>query len=602
MSTPLNALGDLPARAKDIARAAAFAWTTRPRLMVASAGLFVARAMLPLALMWLFKLIVDAMVAPVADREVRHILVLIAVAGAVQLASKALDAAMNLVNEAQSLTVGDRLYADLYRKSSTVDLASFEDPGQLDQFQRANMAPYRVHHVVANVARVIQSTASLLAVAGLLLVLHWGVLVVVLLAGLPVVWIKGLQSATLYRWRKDATQAERKTRYFGALLASDAAAKEVRLLRLGPLVLRWFEDARRVLRKQQIRIARSRELGDLGAHALGTVAMVAVFVLAVAPTLGTQEATAGDVVLYFQALVRAQSLLWDAMKGLADLYDDALYLSDMHSYLALPETVAAPARPTPFPARMQQGIRFSGVSFRYPRSSADALHDIDIEIRPGQHVAIVGPNGSGKSTLVRLLCRFSDPAQGRITIDGVDLRDLAPDDLRKHLGVVFQDFVKYQLKVSDNIGLGRTAALGDAEAIERAAAKAGAATLINRLPERYATMLGRWFDGGVDLSTGEWQKIALARTFMREAPIVVLDEPTSALDAQAEHDFFARFRAEVRGRTAILITHRLASTKDADTIIVLDQGRVCERGTHEELLQHGGLYAQMYRLQAEAFQ
>jgi ATP-binding cassette subfamily B protein len=283
------------------------------------------------------------------------------------------------------------------------------------------------------------------------------------------------------------------------------------------------------------------------------------------------------------------------------MYENNLYLNNLYTLLATPTTIQRPDNPRPLPPAVHGEIVFDHVSFSYPGSPAQALDDVSFRIAPGETIAVVGRNGAGKSTLIKLLCRLYDPTGGRILLDGGDIRELDPDELRSKIGAMFQDFVSYQASASENIGLGDLPLIDDRPAIEEAARKAGADSLISGLPEGYDTSLGKWFDDGANLSGGEWQKVALGRAFMRDVPILILDEPTSALDAQAEYELFARLRALASGRTAVYISHRFSTVRQADRILFLEHGRLVEEGTHAQLMALAGRYARLFNMQASAY-
>jgi ATP-binding cassette subfamily B protein len=307
------------------------------------------------------------------------------------------------------------------------------------------------------------------------------------------------------------------------------------------------------------------------------------------------------MVMYFGAFQRAQDFLREFLGGLAGLYDDNLFLTDLNTFLTLEPKVAEPARPVSFPRPMRKGIRVDHLHFAYPGSARVVLDDISLDIRPGEHVALVGENGSGKTTLIKLLCRLYDPDSGSINVDGIDIRDMATTALRNEISVVFQDYAKYHLSARENVWLGNVALAPDSLEIEQAAGQTGADRVIERLPRRWDTILGKMFDQGMDLSIGEWQKVALARAFLRDSQIIVLDEPTASLDARSEAEVFERFHELTHGRTAILISHRLSTVRMVDRIFVMRNGRIVESGPHDDLVAKGGAYAELFELQARHY-
>jgi ATP-binding cassette subfamily B protein len=305
--------------------------------------------------------------------------------------------------------------------------------------------------------------------------------------------------------------------------------------------------------------------------------------------------------MYYQAFQRGQDALREVLNSLAGLYEDNLFLFNLQEFLESKPKVIEPSHPQPIPQLKQKGIQFHHVSFQYPSSNRKGLEDISLTIQPGEVVALVGENGAGKTTLIKLLCRLYDPTAGTITFEGVDLKDLATDDLRRQISIVFQDYAKYHLTANENIWLGNIDLPPHDEHIEKAARKAGADDVIKSLPKGYETMLGNWFEDGEELSIGQWQKIALARAFLRDAQIIVLDEPTSALDPKAEAQVFEKFRQLLEGQSAILISHRLSTIKMADRIYLLEHGTITESGTHQELMQLGGTYAHLFETQAQHY-
>ena len=311
--------------------------------------------------------------------------------------------------------------------------------------------------------------------------------------------------------------------------------------------------------------------------------------------------TLGDMVMYFQAFQRGMGYLRDMLGGMAGLYEDNLFLSNLYEFLDIQPKVREPLRPHPVPHPMKKGIVFDRVGFKYPSGRGKVLEDISLSIGPGEVVALVGENGSGKTTFVKLLCRLYDPTEGTITLDGVDLREYGTTALRREISVIFQDHVRYHLTARENIWLGNIQLSANQEQITKAARDAGADKLIARLPKGYDTILGKWFEEGEELSIGEWQKVALARAFLRDAQIIALDEPASSLDAKTEYEVFKRFRQLLEGRAAILISHRFSTVRMADHIFVFEDGSIIERGSHEELIQLDGKYADLFEKQAQYY-
>jgi ATP-binding cassette subfamily B protein len=311
--------------------------------------------------------------------------------------------------------------------------------------------------------------------------------------------------------------------------------------------------------------------------------------------------TLGDLTLYTTAAQSVQNSIQGILSGFSNMYEHNLYLSNLFELMATESKLTAPSSPAPMPEPFRGEIRFDHVSFAYPEAKENALSDLSFTVSPGETLAIVGRNGAGKTTLFKLICRLYDPIEGRILIDGLDIRDYDPEALRSQIGAMFQDYVTYQATAAENIGLGNLSHVSDREAIERAGREGGADSLISTLPAGYDTALGKWFDSGVNLSGGEWQKVALARAFMRDARILLLDEPTSALDAQAEYELFERLRSLTRGKTAVYISHRFSTVRRADRILFLEHGRLVEQGTHEQLMRLNGRYARLFRLQASAY-
>jgi len=581
-------------------------WRCAPGLTAASYALAVAQGLLPLLTLYLMKLVVDTVTAGLAlpdkGQVFRHTAFYIGCWGVLAVVGVFLRSLAERVGDAQSQVVTDHVADVLHAKSVEVDLEYYETPKYYDTLHRAQQeASFRPTRIVNGLAQLGQSGISLIAMAGLLFSFHWAVAVILFIAALPGVAVRLKYADKMYAWQCKQTESERRAWYYHWMLTDGGHAKEIRLFDLGVLFRDRFRTLRQKLRKEKLAISTRRSVADLTAQGgasfivFGTYAYIAYRTISGSITLG-------DLVMYFQAFQRGLASLQELLGGLAGLYEDNLFLTNYHEFMDLKPRVVEPSHPKRVPHPMATGIVFDHVSFSYP-SAADkkVLQDVHLEIRPGEVVALVGENGSGKTTLIKLLCRLYEPTSGSISIDGTDLHQFKTTDLRHEISVIFQDYACYNLSALENIWLGNTHALPAGEQIETAAKYSGADHIIRRLPRGYQTVLGYWFEDGQELSVGEWQKMALARTFFRDAQIVVLDEPTSSMDALAEYELFHAFRRMIQGRTAILISHRFSTVKMANRIFVLKGGTIAESGSHEELIRLGGTYARMFETQARSY-
>jgi len=585
-----------------IDRAIRFVWRASAGLTVVNALLVIVQGGLPILSLYLIKLIIDTISAAIRtgtpEQSTTTLFMLIGLAAGVALLQAGLSRLAHYTTEAQSVKVTDYVYETMHRKSMNLDLAYYENPAYYDSLHRAQQeGPYRPTKIVNGLNRLGQSGISLLAMVGLLLTFHWLVGVLLIVSTIPGLIVQILYSRKRYEWERKRTKTERRAKYFSWVLTADTFAKELRLFGTGAFFAGGFNALRGLIRNEKLSLERQRTLADFLAQAFATIVLMGCFLVIGLRAL-QGAITLGDMVMFFQAFQRGIANLKELLQTIAGLYEDNLFITHFFAFLDVRNEIDEPAHPRPLPAAREKGLELSNVCFKYPGERQPVLNDVSFSIAPGEVVALVGANGAGKSTLVKLLCRLYDPQQGTVSLEGIPLPQLSLQDVRTYSSAVFQDFVKYHLTARENIWLGDTTAPPDSAAIIEAARKAGADEMLSTLPHGYDTVLGRWFTSGEELSHGEWQKIVLARAFFRDSRLIILDEPTSSLDADTEYYLYLKFRELIAGRSALLISHRFSTVTMADTIYVLEGGRIIEQGSHNHLLARAGRYADMYQKQA----
>lgn len=485
-------------------------------------------------------------------------------------------------------------------------LSFFEDSRSYDLLRQAQQeASTRPVTMIGGAFNLLQMVVTFLSMVGLLLGLGPVVALAALLAPVPAFVSDSRYSMRSFMVTLWSSPIRRRMEYVSRLLSTDAYAKEVKVYGLGPFLTERFRLLGSAAYRGLRRVVVPRYLmGNAWSTLTTLVGSLTYLYVAVQAVHG--RLSLGDLILYTAAATSVQASVQGIFTGVSSTYENNLYLRKLYELLAVPTGPGGPAgeeaRPVlPLPSPLLGHVVLENVTFRYPGADRPALEDVSLDIPPGTTLAVVGRNGAGKSTLIKLLCRLYEPDAGRILLDGTDIRDLDPEELRRNVAAMFQDFVTYQASVAENIGLGDMDRVEERKRIEEAARRGGAASLAEALPRGYDTALGKWFDTGVELSGGEWQKVALSRAFMRDAPLLILDEPTSALDAEAEHDLFARLRELAHGRTTVYISHRFSTVRHADLIVLIEDGRPVEQGTHEELMRLGGSYARLFALQASAY-
>lgn len=592
-----NAAAQMP----NFARAIRLIWTAAPRWTAIWAALLLLQALLPVAAVYLTRAVVNSLVAAVRGnhswQSFEPALPLIAAMAGIMLLGEVLAGIASWVRQAQAELVQDHINDLIHQKSASVDLAFYESPEFYDHLHRARAeAGYRPLALLDSLGNLAQNGITLAAMLAVLVPYGAWLPLALLASTLPAFYVVVRSTLRQHHWRLRTTSDERRSWYYDSLLTDNETAAELRLFELRDFARSAYQRLRARLRKERIGLAKDQSIAQLEAG----VTALAISGAALAWMLWKTVAgllTLGDLALFYQAFQQGLRLMRTLLDNFGQLYGNGLFLSNLFEFLALEPQLTDPPAPVPLGDSYAAEIRFRDVTFRYPGSRRASLKNFDLTIPPGQIVAIVGPNGAGKSTLLKLLCRFYDPQAGRVEINGIDVRELSLDELRRSITVLFQQPVHYNDTVRHNIAFGDWASVPELPRIKAAAEAAGSDDIIARLPHGYSTFLGKSYTEGTELSIGEWQRIALARAFLREAPILILDEPTSAMDPWAETDWLDRFRSLSAHRTAILITHRLTTAMRADIIHVIADGQIVESGSHEQLLRRGGLYAQSWEAQ-----
>jgi ATP-binding cassette subfamily B protein len=555
----------------------------------------------PLALIWLIKLLIDEITAAVtAQGPTERIIPLVIAVVAIYFLDEISSAAAYYVRKNQSARLEEYMYRLLHAKAVRLDLINFEHPGYYDSLSRAvSEAPWRPNSILDNIISMFRGVISLFLMAGILLTLHWGATVLLIVVNIPGIWLRLHYADILYNFQKKQTPETRKTAYFNWLLTGDRPSREIRLFGLGDYFISLFKRSYNKQKTEELNILRKRTVIEAVTDLFKALSFLILLLIVAGQTVGG-VLTLGQMAMFILAFRQGMSYIKDVFNSVGSLYEDGLFIGDVFGFLGLKESVTA-FPPLTIPSGLKTGIVADRLSFTYPGNEKPSIENVSFEIKKGEIIALVGPNGAGKSTLVRLLTRLYDPDSGNIRLDGRDIRSMDPPEYRKYFSVVFQDFMLYNLSAGENIRLGNIEPGKDISSIRQAARSAGVDELLNNLPKGYDTMMGTLFDESRDLSWGEWQKIALARALFREAPVLILDEPSSTLDADTEFEIFSRFRDVLRGRTAILITHRLSNVTLADRIIVLENGSVTESGSHHELMKKHGRYYDMYTKQSSRF-
>jgi ATP-binding cassette subfamily B protein len=578
-------------------------WKSTPYWTSVNVMISLARSFLPLALLYFIKSLIDNITRtsgmPGIDPAGSVTGMIIAVVVIFFLDEISADAGI-YVRKKQSLKLEAYMYSLLHKKSVGIDLINFERPEYFDCLSRASSeAPWRPNSILNNLVAMFRGSVSLVLMAVVLSTLQWTLALLLIVVNIPGIWLRLHYADILYNFRRNQTPEARKAAYFNWLLTGDRPARELRLFGLGNYFTSLFRKSFLKQKEEELTILKKRTTIEVVSGLFKAAAILISLVYISGKTI-KGELSLGEMAMFLLAFRQGMVYLKDLFGSLAGLYEDSLFIGDTFEFLNLPENIDA-KEPVIKPSELKTSIIVDNLSFSYPGNSSLTLKNISFEIKKGEIVALAGANGAGKSTLVRLLCRLYDPDSGSIRFDCHDIKNIDPAEYRKLYSVIFQDYMLYNISAGENIRLGNIDKEHDNARIITAAQKSEVHKLLNGLPKGYDTIIGNLFEESRELSWGEWQKIALARALYRDAPVLILDEPSSALDAETEYEIFSRFREMVKGRTSILISHRLSNIALADRIIILDKGMVAGIGTHDELMKNNRIYYNMYTKQSSRF-
>ncbi|GER88337.1 multidrug ABC transporter permease [Dictyobacter vulcani] len=579
-------------------------WSASAPMTLILGGLSILRGLTPAVSVSITQVVIDSVIRGIRIHSIAPIWLPVGLQLAVSLVDRVFANANNIVQQLLQDKVLNHTQLMILRKTNTLDLSSFENAEFYDKLQQAaTQTNYKPVSMISQTFELMRTTITLVAMLSLLLQLSWWLALVAFILPIPSFIASSKYSWYGYRLMRHEAPERRKMLYINKVMTVDDYNKEIKLFNLGNffigryigLMTNFYEDGKKILVP--------RQLNNLLWSSLTVIANSGIYLyVALQAVLG--RISLGALSKYTQASIQAGTSFQGILDGVSNVYENALFVNTLFEFLQYVPTIVPPEKPVKVPIQEDSNgldLEFRDVSFTYPGKTEPTLRHVSFTVRAGESIALVGRNGAGKTTLVKLLTRLYDPDEGEILIGGLNIRNYDFADLRQYVGVIFQDFAKYQMTARENIGIGRVVDIDNLEDVKASASKSGADEVIEGLDEGYESMLGHWFKDGTQLSGGEWQKVALARAFMRDARILILDEPTSALDPQAEYDVFTRFRHLTSGKTAIFISHRFSTVRLADRIFVIEHGDIIESGSHQELMQRDGRYAELFNLQAQAY-
>lgn len=595
LKTQFNALKNLPQFFRMI-------WATNKYMTIGNAFLRLIKSAIPLAVLYVGKEIIDEVILQMDQTEPEYVRlwILLGIELGLAVLSDLTSRGITLLDSLLGDLFSNKTSVELIRHAAQLDLYQFEDPEFYDKLERARRQTNGRTVLMSQVMTQIQDMITILFLGAGLVAFNPWLILLLFLAVIPSFLGETHFNQQSYSLTRSWTPERRELDYLRYIGASDRTAKEVKIFNLADFLAIRFEELSIKYYKANRGIAIKRAAWGSFLSSIGTLSYYGAYVFIIIQTINGLI-TVGTLTFLAGSFSRMRSSLQGIMNRFSKIAEGALYLQDLFDFFDIQPTIKSDAQPLPFPTTIKQGFTFENVSFKYMNSDRWAIRNLSFHINAGEKLALVGENGAGKTTLVKLLARLYEPTEGRILLDGVDIRQYSLKALRDNVGIIFQDYMRFQMKANENIAVGNIGELENSPRITTAAEKSLANLVVEQLPAGYQQVLGKRFSNGVELSGGQWQKIALARAYMRDAQLLILDEPTSALDARAEHEVFVRFSDLIEGKTAVLISHRFSTVRMADRILFLENGQLLELGSHEELLEKGGKYAELFRLQAKGY-